>query len=100
MDKKTLKNIIRAYDTEKWKEGLRNKPCMRIYNIEKDNIGYEQCYGNNISSKLYARARINALQLEEHKGRGINNYDTTCKLCGEETEDLVHFITKCKSLES
>ena len=56
MDRKTLKNIIRSYDTEKWREGLCNKSCMRIYNIEKDSIGYEQCYGNNISSILYARA--------------------------------------------
>ena len=72
---------------------------MRIYNIEKDSIGYEQCYGNNISSKLYARARINALQLEEHKGRGQSNYNITCKLCGEEKEDLVYFIIKYKILE-
>ena len=50
--------------------------------------------------KLYERARINALQLEEHKGRGKENYDATCKLCGEEIEDIIHFIAKCKSLES
>ena len=30
---------------------------------------------------------------------GLKNYNTTCKLCGEEKEDLVHFIIKCKSLE-
>ena len=38
--------------------------------MEKKSIGYEFCYRNNYNSKLYARARINALQLEEHKGRG------------------------------
>ena len=37
--------------------------------------------------------------MEEHKGRGKPHYDTTCKLCNEETEDLVHFIVKCKKLE-
>ena len=37
--------------------------------------------------------------MEEHKGRGQSNYNVTCKLCGEEKEDLVHFIIKCKSLE-
>ena len=46
-----------------------------------------------------ARARINSLQLEEHKGRGKKEYNTNCKVCGEEKEDLVHFTIKCKNLE-
>ena len=70
MDKKNLKKLIRAYATDKWKESLEMKASMRIYNQEKGKIEYEQCYNNSLSSKLYARARINALQLEEHKGRG------------------------------
>ena len=48
---------------------------------------------------FYARARTNSIKLEEHKGRGIENYNKTCKLCNEEKEDLVHFLTKCKKLE-
>ena len=51
------------------------------------------------NSKLYSRARINALQLEEHKGRGKKKYDATCKLCGEEEEDIVHFTIRCSKLE-
>ena len=73
---------------------------MKIYNLEKEKIGYELCYNNSIGSKLYARVRINALQLEEHKGRGKENYNSTCKLCGEELEDIVHFIAKCKYLDN
>ena len=49
---------------------------------------------------FYARARINALKLEEHKGRGIEGYNKICKLCEEEVEDLVHFVSKCKKLET
>ena len=48
---------------------------------------------------FYARARTNTIKLEEHKGRGIVSYNKTCKLCNDETEDLVHFIAKCKKLE-
>ena len=70
MDKKRPKNIVRAFDTSKWREGLGLKASMKIYNLEKKKIGYELCYNNSIGSKLHARARINALQLEEHKGRG------------------------------
>ena len=34
------------------------------------------------------------------KGRGNPHYDTTCKLCKKEEEDLVHFMVKCETLES
>ena len=78
---------------------MNKKTSLRIYKLEKKEIGYEHCYRNNSYSRFLARARTNSLQLEEHKGRGLKNYDTKCKLCGEETEDIVHFLTKCKKLE-
>ena len=98
-DRPTLKKIIKMYDTEKWKDGLRKKTSLRFYIQEKKEIRYDLCYRNNKNSMFYARARINALKLEEHKGRGIEGYDKTCKLCKEENEDLVHFISKCRKLE-
>ena len=67
--------------------------------MEKKAIGYDCCYKNNYNSKLFARARVNALQLEELKGRGNPQFDTTCKLCREE-EDPLHFIIKCPNLEA
>ena len=67
--------------------------------MEKKIIGYEYCYKNNFNSKIFAKARLNALPLEENKGRGKDYYDTTCKLCQEEAEDIVHFTVKCKKLE-
>ena len=42
---------------------------------------------------------MNALQLEKQKGKRYKNYDTTCKLCGEGEEDIIHFTIKCKVLE-
>ena len=77
----------------------RRKNVLKLYTKEKERIGYEYCYKNNYNSKLYASARVNALQLEEHKGRGLEHYNTTCKLCKDEEEDLVHFLIKCKALE-
>ena len=91
LDRKSLKRRIKKYDNE--------KPAGRFYASEKRGIKYEYCYRNSYNSKLYARARLNALQLEEHKGRSNKNYNTTCKLCGEEKKDLIHFIVKCKKLE-
>ena len=100
IDRTSLKKMIRAYDTEKWKDGLRKKTSLRFYGLEKGEIRYELCYRNNNNSKFYARARMNTLKLEEHKGRGQKEYNKICKLCKEEEEDLVHFISKCKKLES
>ena len=93
MDRPTIKRLIKAYDTVRWKDGLWKKSSLRFYIQEKKDIHYDLCYRNNNNSKFYARARINALKLEEHKGRGIEGYNKTCKLC-EEEEDLVHFVSK------
>ena len=99
MDRKELKKCINRYDTKLWEKGIEESKVLKLYAQEKRKIGYEYCYNNSYNSKLYARARVNALQLEEHKGRGIKHYDTTCKLCKEEEEDLIHFLVKCKALE-
>ena len=99
LDKPTLKKTVKEYDTIKWYEGMSKKQSLRFYIQEKSEIHYDLCYRNNIGSTFYTRARINALKLEEQKGRGRVNYNKSCKLCGEEDEDLVHFISKCKSLE-
>ena len=99
IDKSTLKNMIKAYDTDKWIEGMTEKISLRYYIQEKGKIGYENCYRNNSNSIFLARARTNTLKLEEHKGRGIPGYDKTCKLCRESEEDIVHFTIDCKKLE-
>ena len=91
--------MLKLYDTAKWEEGMSKKVSLRFYIKEKMEIKYESCYRNNRNSMFYARARTNTIKLEEHKGRGIKGYNKTCKLCNEETEDLVHFIAKCKKLE-
>ena len=99
MNRKELKKCINKYDTKLWEKWIEESKVLKLYAKEKGKIGYEYCYKNNYNSKLYARARVNALQLEEHKGRGLEHYNTICKLCKEEEEDLVHFLIKCKALE-
>ena len=100
IDRQSIKVLIRKYDTQKWKEGLDKKSSMRFYKLDKMEIGYEHCYRNNSYSAFLVKARINSLQLEEHIGRGVQNYEAKCKLCGKETEDIVHFIIKCEKLKN
>ena len=99
MTKEELKRKVREYDTRKWRESLNNKSTLEFYREGKTKIGYEHCYRNNINSMFLARARMNSLKLEEAKGRGIVGYDSTCKLCKNGEENLVHFIAECPALE-
>ena len=57
------------------------------------------CYRNTINSTYLAKARTNSLQLEVHLGRGLENYDRTCKSCRIEDEDLEHFLIRCSKLQ-
>ena len=47
IDRQSIKILIRKYDTQKWKEGLDKKSSMRLYRLDKKEIGYEHCYRNN-----------------------------------------------------
>merc|ERR1712033_37448 len=87
------------YDTKEWLKELKERSSLKYYREGKESMGYENCYRNNAESMLYAQARINALKIEEAIGRGQRYYDQTCKLCGLEEEDLLHFMLKCPRLE-
>ena len=99
MEKNDLKKRIREYDTQVWMEKMMHKPSLKWYRIGKKNIGYEMCNRNTINSTYLAKARTNSLQLEEQIGRGLINYDKTCKLC-ETEEDLEHFLIRCPELHT
>ena len=91
--------MMRIYDTQLWKNNLEKKSKLRYYKEGKIKMRYENCYRNNVNSMFYARARLNSLKLEEAMGRGKPYYNKTCKVCGLEEEDLLHFIIKCPVLE-
>ena len=86
-------------NTQQWMEEILNKPTLQWYREAKLYIGYGNCYRNNWNSEYLAKARTNSLQLEEQLGRGKRDYDKTCKLYGQEEEDLEHFMVKCPRLQ-
>ena len=81
MSRKELKSRVREYDTKKWKLGLQETKTQENYVIGKKKIGYDMCYRNTYDSTFFAKARLNALKLEDQIGRGKRGYDKTCKLC-------------------
>ena len=96
-DKKEIKEKIKEYDTNKWKEELGKKPSAKLYQAKKKEIKQEKIYDNRWSSVLLFRARANALDLKDRQR--FTGGDTSCKLCGEEYEDLTHFMIRCRGLE-
>ena len=96
-DKKEIKKKIKEYDTNKWKEELGKKPSAKLYQAKKKEIKQENIYDNRWSSVLLFRARANALDLKDRQR--FTGGDTSCKLCGEEYEDLTHFMIRCRGLE-
>ena len=103
MTRAQIKSQIREWDTETWKKEMMNSQTMKWYIEAKLRIGYDKCYSNKITSDFLAKARTNSLQIGEVLGRRKDykeaNFDTTCQLCGKETEDLEHFLIKCEKLE-
>ena len=100
LPRKELKAMVREYDTVKWRQGLLGMKTQIYYCLGKKKMGYDMCYRNTYDSTFFAKARLNSLKLEDQIGRGKSRYDKTCKLCGRENEDMVHFIIKCTALES
>merc|ERR1711874_487062 len=99
MSKEELKRMVKKYDTDKWQESLEAKSTQKYYLQGKQSFGYDFCYMNNYNSTFLAKARLNALKLEEQISRGKPHYDATCKLCKKGKEDIVHFLIDCKELE-
>merc|ERR1712030_7663 len=64
------------------KEKIREKETMKWYKNGKKKIGYEECYRNSMSSKIFAKARTNTLQVEEVIHRRDRGHDKMCKMCG------------------
>ena len=97
LKKEDIKKRIREQDTKKWKEELEKKNSVSIYKRFKRKIKDDGCYDNKFSSILLFRARSNTLKLNtENRHR---NGNTKCDLCGDEKEDLIHFLLDCKELE-
>merc|ERR1711913_203259 len=99
MPRAEIKRRVKDYDTEKWRTSLQDLKIQKYYVLGKKKFGYDFCYCNSYDSTFLAKARLNALKLEEQIGRGKDWYDRTCKLCKNTEENIVHFLMDCPALE-
>ena len=89
-----IKDILKKWDTENWKEESSGKCSLHIYKEHKLDIREESCYSNHPSSSIFFRCRANIIPLED-KNNFKTNGDVTCKECGAEREDLELFLLHC-----
>merc|ERR1711874_120187 len=75
MSREELKLRVREYDTKKWETSLQDLKTQKYYVQGKKKFCYDFCYRNSYDSTFLAKARLNALKLEEQIGRGKRGYD-------------------------
>ena len=94
--KEDLNKQIQEWDSQQWKNEVDSKTSLQMYQSAKNNIKEETIYDNTPASVVLFQARTNSLPLEDRKRH--ESKESTCRLCGEETEDLGHFILSCTKL--
>ena len=94
MSKEQIKDRVIEIDTGEWRRNMATKNTLYIYRRYKVGVKEEDIYRNDGPSVFLYRARANALGLNDfnrHRGGG-DMRETLCGLCGEEVEDLGHFM--------
>ena len=100
-NKNQLKNDIKKIDLEKWKENIKNKTSLNLYNNFKQEIKEEQnAYDNTEAARTMFRARSNTLKLKwRNKFTKEKKNDIICPMCKIHEETLKHFLIECPELD-
>ena len=100
MSKEQVKERVIEIDTGEWRSSMETKSTLCMYRRYKVGVKEENTYRNDGPSVYLYRARTNALGLNDFNrhGRDVDRGETLCGLCGEEVEDLGHFVLRCKEL--
>lgn len=92
-----IKELITKRDTRLWREEIRSKTTLQIYQENKNSISNEyEIYDNTYASEILFQARSNTIRLNWRNR--FRNEQTKCQMCEEENEDLEHFLLYCPAL--
>ena len=97
MSKAGIRRRVRRTDNRKWREEINARTTLSLYREYKYEVKDDNIYDNRESSRLLYWARSNSLRLNDWNRHQKGN--VSCQMCGEEKEDLLHFIIKCKGIE-
>ena len=94
MTRSEIEKSLLEWDTIKWKEGMAQKSSLEIYRQNKEKVGQvDYMYDNRPNSIIFFQARTNSLPL--HNRVKFLREDSICPVCGNENENLEHFILFC-----
>ena len=94
MTRSEIEKSLLEWDTMKWKEGMAQKSSLEIYRQNKEKVGQvDYMYDNRPNSIIFFQARTNSLPL--HNRVKFLREDSICPVCGNENENLEHFILFC-----
>ncbi len=91
--KEKLKDIIRKWDSEKWKDELGEKSSLLIYSHWKKRDAGRKHHIWQLASINNPEARTNNLILNDRNR--LTNEDTKCIFCDRNIEDLKHILLWC-----
>ena len=91
-----IKEKVRQWDEDMWREENLKKSTLFIYNENKKKIK-EVSYYNDKKSLFIFKIKTNTLKLND-RNRHINE-EIKCSLCNYTCEDLEHFLLECPKLE-
>ena len=92
-----LKGRVNEWDTMEWEQNINSKSSLHIYRRWKTEVKEEEYFNDTASSFLF-KLRSNTVNLNDRNRHQGGN--TECTLCGENNEDLVHFVVDCVVLQS
>ena len=98
MSKHQIKKKVRENDNKLWRGELEKLSSVGLYREFKLKVKDDGCYDSGFGSNLLFKARSNTLQLNDRKRHYKEDTDTSCRLCGEGREDMIHFMLKCDKL--
>ena len=96
MTKEEVKKAIAKVVEKEWKNEVDRRTTLKIYKCFKSEMQQENMYSNNPSSTLWFKARANCLKLNDRKR--FLKMEMKCEVCGDEKEDIIHFILECSPL--
>ena len=107
--KSTVSNAVNALWNQEAKECALPKSSLKYLNIDSLEIGVVHPVWSTLTGnpreieRVAVKARLltgtYVLQANRAKFNQFN-VNPTCKICGEEAEDRLHFILRCKALEA
>ena len=88
---------VEEWDRSKWIESMNSKSTLQVYRSYKQELKEENFYDNAAESIIMFKARSNSLKLKWRSR--FQNESVVCVLCGEEEENLQHFLIRCPALQ-